>query len=363
VKIVVFDDLPNGGAKRVVFEQVKGLSENHVVDYISNTVSTDFHFEQVAHNVFRFDLDAVMYKGWKRPLQELQYYFKLAPQYQQITHLINQINPDVVIVHPSRFSQAPGLLFFVSHPTLYFAEEWPRVVYEPSLHPLPISFWKKMYEWCRRQWIKQIDYEAARSATIISATSRYMQTALGTIYKRMITLLPLGVDVDRFTPSKVGHEKYFLFVGEKEVINGHPLIQEMEAVFGKEFPIKYVTFSGSSFRYSDKALSHLYQRAVATLCLSEHEPFGLVALESMSCGTPVIAVQEGGYMDTVSHRRTGIVIPRTVKALHDAMKLLTRDDALRNRLGQAGREKAVKHFGWNHHILLLEKILREVIRA
>lgn len=175
--IVVFDDLPEGGAKRVVYEQVKGLSANHVVDYITNEVETRFRFEKYAHEVFRIEQIIPRFKGMRRPLQELSYYFALAPIYQKIAYTIDQLHPDVVIVHPSRFSQAPGLLFFLNQPSIYFAEEWLRLAYEPSLHPLPEALFSKTYERLRRRWLKQIDRDAARGATAIVTTSLYMQQA------------------------------------------------------------------------------------------------------------------------------------------------------------------------------------------
>jgi len=45
--------------------------------------------------------------------------------------------------------------------------------------------------------------------------------------------------------------------------------------------------------------------AIASICISENEDFGMVAIESMACGTPVIAAEEGGYLETVRAGETG----------------------------------------------------------
>jgi len=47
-------------------------------------------------------------------------------------------------------------------------------------------------------------------------------------------------------------------------------------------------------------LRKVYQRAICTVCTSVAEPFGLTAVESVACGTPVVAVDEGGFRETVS---------------------------------------------------------------
>lgn len=49
--------------------------------------------------------------------------------------------------------------------------------------------------------------------------------------------------------------------------------------------------------------------AIATICVSKNEDFGMVAIESMSCGVPVIAVDEGGYRETMVAGETGYLIP------------------------------------------------------
>ncbi|MDQ6670140.1 MAG: glycosyltransferase family 4 protein [Chloroflexota bacterium] len=70
---------------------------------------------------------------------------------------------------------------------------------------------------------------------------------------------------------------------------------------------------------------------VPSICI---ETFGLVVLEAMACGRPVIASRIGGLQEVVGHAETGLLVPPgDPKALRDALELLLRDDALRTRLG------------------------------
>jgi hypothetical protein len=56
MKIAVVDNLPEGGAKRVVYEQIKGLSHNHQIDYYTNKISSSYPFDKFVDNLYRFDL-------------------------------------------------------------------------------------------------------------------------------------------------------------------------------------------------------------------------------------------------------------------------------------------------------------------
>lgn len=359
MNIAVFDDLPEGGAKRVVWEHVKGLSRSHEVYSFTNEVSSQFNVEPFVKKLIRLDLRLHSHHGIARPLQELSLATHLVPQYRRIANWMNELRVDVVLVHPSRLTQAPILLSMLQQPSVYFAEEWPRVVYEPEFHSLPVGF-HGIYEWCRRQGVRLIDRWQARTATAIVGTSRYMVEKLSTIYERNVELLPLGVDLNTFClPSRARKQHYFLFFGEREAISGYPLLSQV--LSNTRFAVKQVTLKGTGFRYTDGEIAKLYQRAIATLCLAENEPFGLTALESMACGTPVIAVRSGGYLDTVVSGQNGLVVEPSAVAVVEAMRWMldNREDAA--IMGRNGRAWVEAHYDWDHHIKQLERILRKVL--
>jgi glycosyltransferase involved in cell wall biosynthesis len=60
---------------------------------------------------------------------------------------------------------------------------------------------------------------------------------------------------------------------------------------------------------NDIKLVKIISSAVASIAVSKSEDFGMVAIESMACGIPVIAVDEGGYKETVIHGKTGVLLP------------------------------------------------------
>lgn len=76
------------------------------------------------------------------------------------------------------------------------------------------------------------------------------------------------------------------------------------------------------------------------------EPFGLVTLEAMAMGLPVVGSDAGGTAEIVVHRETGLLFPaRDVKALADSLELLIGDATLRQRMGTAGSARVEEHFG------------------
>ncbi len=95
-------------------------------------------------------------------------------------------------------------------------------------------------------------------------------------------------------------------------------------------------------------LPALLRSADAVLCVPWYEPFGIVALEAMACGVPVVASAVGGLVDTVVDGVTGIhVPPRSPDRLAAALNCLLEDAAVRRRLGTAGARRARRRYGWN----------------
>lgn len=104
------------------------------------------------------------------------------------------------------------------------------------------------------------------------------------------------------------------------------------------------TFTG---RISADDLRQYYSAADVCVVPSHYEPFGLVAIESMACETPVVASDVGGLGYTVQHRETGLLVPpEDVDELARAIDELLENDDLRAALGKRGRERVVSQFSW-----------------
>ncbi len=207
-----------------------------------------------------------------------------------------------------------------------------------------------------------------------------------------IAVVPCGVDLLRFHPIPQGvaramlglprEQRLILFVGRIEPLKGiDTLIRAMPRVVEKlphgqhdvsvaiiggdasEDPARLteemarlralrselgledlVTFLGAR---SQETLPLYYSAADVVVMPSHYESFGMVALEAMACGTPVIASYVGGLKYTVLHEVTGLHVPvRDPDALAEELVRLLTDRALCERLGnQAAR--VAQNYSWN----------------
>ncbi|CAI3797501.1 D-inositol 3-phosphate glycosyltransferase [Pseudarthrobacter sp. MM222] len=95
------------------------------------------------------------------------------------------------------------------------------------------------------------------------------------------------------------------------------------------------------------AMPALFRSADAVVCAPWYEPFGIVPLEAMACGVPVVVAAVGGLRDTVVHQRTGLhVPPKDPAAIAAALAALLADPALRRALGGAGEARARTRYSW-----------------
>jgi glycosyltransferase involved in cell wall biosynthesis len=105
-----------------------------------------------------------------------------------------------------------------------------------------------------------------------------------------------------------------------------------------------VRFVGSVAR---SAVPAMLRSCDLVVCAPWYEPFGLVPLEAMACGVPVVGTAVGGIVDTVIHGETGLLVPpRDPVALARAMRDVLSDTPLRAAMGRAGAERA-RAFSWS----------------
>lgn len=193
-----------------------------------------------------------------------------------------------------------------------------------------------------------------------------------------VGIVPCGVDTDRFTPHGPAAERGTL---------GHRLIQlgrlvprkgaaisitaltrlpgvELLVVGGpppgrldEDHEVRRLRDLAHGLGVADRVhftggvpseeVAPLIRSADVVLCPGDYEPFGIVPLEAMACGRPVVATAVGGQLDTVADPATGrLVPPRDPEALARAVAELLADPRLREACGEAGRRRVLSRFGW-----------------
>ncbi|MGC5036337.1 glycogen synthase [Streptomyces sp. DT190] len=109
----------------------------------------------------------------------------------------------------------------------------------------------------------------------------------------------------------------------------------------------------------------LLTHAALFVCPSVYEPLGIVNLEAMACGTPVVASAVGGIPEVVDDGSTGLLVPAGdgfEEGLARAMDTVLGDPAAARRMGEAGRERAVGAFGWDAVARRTVRLYEEIVK-
>jgi D-inositol-3-phosphate glycosyltransferase len=239
-----------------------------------------------------------------------------------------------------------------------------------------------------------------RADRVIVATIAEL-TQLRFLYKAnqsKLVVIPPGVDVTHFYPIPSDEAKLYvglkpedrmvLFVGRIEPLKGvDTLIQAMSCVqLREERPVHLAIIGGDPAaspqemsaemarlqklcddlavgqtvvflgkRDQDK-LPYYYSAAELLVMPSHYESFGMVALEAMACGTPVIASEVGGLAYLVRDGETGFTIPdQEPEALCEKIAWLLSDHELHTTMSQRAVEYA-QHYAW-------EKIAKQIVEV
>ena len=109
-------------------------------------------------------------------------------------------------------------------------------------------------------------------------------------------------------------------------------------------------------------LPYFYSAAKALVLPSRYESFGMVALEAMACGTPVIASKVGGLQYTVENGKTGFLIPEgNWRALADRIQEVIENPSLARSLARGGLSR-VKQFNWPRIARRIKAIYQSLVR-
>ena len=246
------------------------------------------------------------------------------------------------------------------------------------------------------------DTRIAEEERIVRSADRVIATSSAEVFEvlrmgahpRSVRIVPCGVDVALFTPegpceerrsepkrivalSRLVPRKGIADViealvaipdaelvvaggGEGPDLLRDPEAQRLSALASRCGVADRVSFRG---RVERDAVPPLLRSADVVVCTPWYEPFGIVPLEAMACGVPIVVSSVGGLVDTVLDGTTGIhVPPRSPHRLAEALNDLLADEARRSMLGRLGAERVRSRYSWSRVVADTLDVYRGLLR-
>ncbi|MCH8800053.1 MAG: glycosyltransferase [Chloroflexi bacterium] len=307
----------------------------------------------------------------------------LGELYAHLPEFLNQLNA---------FREEEGLKYDVVH-SHYWLSSWigrelslemgvPHVV---TFHTLGLIKMQSRAGEVEQAERPVVEAEVMATADRIIAFSPHERDAMARLYGAdagKVSLVPCGVDLSVFRPldrdsvrARLGlnGDKILLYVGRIEPLKGLDLLVETAAQMDSQDGVR-VMVVGADVN-GDRELDRVKQLArerdledkidfvgqvdhkelplyynAADVCVvpSYYESFGLVALEAMACGTPVVATRVGGLSTIIQHGRTGYLQSwRCPEAFANSVEMIISSNGLQQSLGEAARKRA-EGMGWDN---------------
>lgn len=409
MRIAVWHNLPSGGGARAMQMHINGLSERgHSIEIWSANPTADgfltFPSSVKCHQVSLDRKDVFSFSN-----QLASFFFLEDPNLlamkahaRQCAKEINASDFDVVFLNSCFYYSAPLIAPYLKKPTVLYLGEPFRPFYEAQPHLLWQAPDFKEIGWFRRSYWKSFWYDLyqIRKARVqvreerraidavdeLLLNSIFSQESTQRVYNRMGKVCYLGIDTNHFytTDKSFYSEKpYVIGVGNlvfhknasfairavslidkkhrptliwvsnmKDVILVNDLKKQAQQL-EVEFLVKEMI--------SDDMLRSLLGGASAMVYTSILEPFGLAPLEANACGTPVVALRQGGVRETIKENVNGFLC-LSEQEMAQKIELLIEDKTLRQQMGEQSVKEIQQNWTVEAAIIRLEEALKKIVQ-
>jgi glycosyltransferase involved in cell wall biosynthesis len=416
MRIAIYHNIPDGGAKRALFYATKLLSQQgHILDLYTFDIEGErcFRLAPYVRKVIsrKTPIIPMVQDGYPLIINTRNIYRQIKNLHhintisQEFAELINTGNYDMAFVTHCRYFQSPNILKFLTIPTVYYCQEPLRKFYEPSVSfenmtvsevlsgiprraPIYSSVLLKIAGigyWFNQYLLKRNDQKNVQYAHHILVNSYYSRESIYRVYGKFARVNYLGVDAGLFRPlPEEKKENLILSVGRYYPVKQHHFVlqslshipeDERSAlvIIGNDAPDytykAYLRKLAKHFQISLQLLDNIsddelvtwYNRAKVVVFPPILEPFGLVPLEAMACQTPVVGIREGGIRETIVDGVTGFLTERDEKEFAQAIHTLLHDAKLRQKMGENGRAYVLENWTWEKSVKqLVQYFCREI---
>jgi glycosyltransferase involved in cell wall biosynthesis len=260
-----------------------------------------------------------------------------------------------------------------------------------GFHPYVVSVWGgDVYMFPKKSFLHRwvFKFNLSRADKVLS-TSKVMKEEIMKYTNKEISVLPFGIDLEKFRPLKgssddslvVGtvkqlKKKYgvdYLIRSFHEVKKRNPgrTVKLMIVGDGKERGALQELIKDLDMTEAcefagrvppDKVPEYLNKFDIyVALSIYDSESFGVAVLEASACELPVVVSDVDGFQEVVSHEQTGIIVPReNPQRAADAIQKLLEDQSLRFEMGRNGREFVKNNFDLTDNLEKMLAVYKEI---
>jgi len=380
MKIAVWHNLPSGGGKRALYQHIAGLVERgHTVEAWCPPTADQSYLplkELCRENIVPLRTQA---QGWGRALRRYwlvsQMLSAMDDHCRECASQMNRGGFDLLFANSCALFQVAPIAKHVNIPSVLYLQEPFRGLYE-ALPKSPWaarpkrsgSFWslRRCYQFLSdksrlpalRLQVRE-EIENASRFKLILVNSLYSRESILRAYGLESEVCYLGVDPEKFKPTGEPTDSYVIGLGGLAYNKGvDRAIRAISCVDSSKRPelVWVGNFATAEYenelktlaakhgvrltvkvRVSDAELVSLLSRASVMLYTSRLEPFGYAPLEANACGTPVVAIAEGGVRETVQHEQNGLLVDGddSAKLARSIERLIDDRDFAQKLKGQA----------------------------
>lgn len=387
----------SGGSKRAAFELVRELARRgHIIDEYVIRIGepNDAHWPlgPYVRRSYRYVLPPTgnrfrpyLLQVWVSLVQDLWRRRALTVALNGVSEDIRTRGYDLIHIDHCSPSYTVSLSAMVALPTVVYSHEVSGVRYHGSEQDGEKCrgvrrLYRRGCDWASRLWADVREREDLRGiahAQLVMTNSYYSKEAMFQRARRACVVCRYGVDTETFRPLGVRRDNMILSAGRLVEAKQHHLVIEAMAKIHQARRPRLVIATPESLTHqedpdyaervvrsadagkvaleirrnpTESELVGLYNRALMLVFVPVMEPFGLVALEAMACGTPVVGIREGGVRESVLDSRTGLLVDRDPAELSQAIDRLLEHGEDRERYGVEAAAYVRREWTWDRSV-------------
>lgn len=409
MKIAIWHNLPSGGGKRALYYHVKGLVERgHEVEAwcpeIANTHEYDAEYLPLSDLIVehRIPFEWHSFRLFGRSLSSLDKNAKLRAMDEHCRRCAEEIQKSgaaILFANSCSLFRTTAIGRFVNLPSLLYLQEPYRWLYE-ALPQLPwraqppskrffsprhaMSVAKDQINIHTLRIQAREEYENAKAFDRILVNSLFSRESVLRAYGLDSKVCYLGIDSELFRPADVHKERMVIGLGAiyfgkrvDRAIRALATIEESKRPkllwLGNVGGTAYLDQMNDlarelgvsvEFRVGvpDEEIVEELSRASVMIYTPQLEPFGMAPLEANACGTPVVAIAEGGVRETIIPGINGFLVnDDNPQELGDSIIRLLDNPELVTKMSNTSRQQVLEHWQWNDAVSRLEEHLDSLV--